>query len=149
MPVDPQWWTVVLGVANFLVAMWIAINQSTQENRKHKKDLLDRRLAIYQAADKAIKEVLRSANVADETLGQYLEQFDLAHFLLTRDAVNYLTLLQQKMLCLRSTTFLLAEDRTMTGERRKAVAEEKRDLLLWFGQQRAVLKERLSSDISP
>jgi hypothetical protein len=141
-----MWTTVLSALLTPTVAVfgiWIAYRQWRTTQDKLKLDLFDRRLAIYQAAQRYLTGVMTSGRTSNEVEFAMLQETRGAKWLLNADIDGYLrkTLWERatKLNCLQSELEGLG-----VGEERSANISETRDIKNWMATQLTVLDEKFA-----
>ncbi len=142
-----SWLTLLVSVVVAGAGIAIALSQRRLQRFQLRHELFDRRLLIYQEAQKLVWQIYLEARVSDEDMRHFHVATGLAPFILERTTVEYLKEVSQKarrLLELNSREAkALAHDREHGSEefpaKRLAEREEIWQSIQWFEAQAPIL----------
>jgi hypothetical protein len=130
-----------------VATIYIAYRQYRLEQLKLKRELYEKRLAIFNSTVVLLAHIMRHANVDNATLFKFVADTNESYFLLGKDIHDYLWSLYVKGIELQSLREKLYESGLPVGEERTRVAREKAELLIWFGNQFDVARETFAKHL--
>lgn len=132
-----------------IVALSIAYRQHRLDALKFRHLLYERRLAIFNSTASLFGIVIRDANVTIPDLMKFLQETSQAYFLFGKDIAEYLDEIYKKGVTLQSQNKMLDPNTNNLpiGEKRTRLAEQNKDLLLWFGDQFLVARDKFSEHL--
>lgn len=109
-------------------------------------DVYDRKVGIYRAVYELIRIAVQNATVELPELFAFYAATDEALFMFGKDVEDYLQNLQEKALLLRLTHLHMSHPSfgTRPNEDRPKTIKDNADLLVWFSEQPAVLRQLFS-----
>lgn len=131
-----------------VATIYIASRQYHLEKLKEKRELYEKRLAIFKSTTGLLAHILRHASVDDATLYKFVGDINESENLLGKDVRDYLWSLYLKGIELQELREKLYESNLPDGEERTSVALAKRDLLVWYGNQFEVAREKFAKYLS-
>lgn len=133
--------SALLAPAIGVVATYIAYQQYRLEKRATKRELLDRRLAIFKACMSFLAQsVQQSPNLA--TTGQFLRETADSFYLFKDEVTQYLEEIYQKAIKFECYSKMLSGPSLPFGDRKTKLAEENSELQGWFAQQLSAAREK-------
>ncbi|MEK7781210.1 MAG: hypothetical protein AAB370_06895 [Verrucomicrobiota bacterium] len=127
-----------------IVALSIAYRQYRLEQLKFRRELYEKRLAIYDSTMKLLSVVLRKGDVNFIELVQFLQETNQSRFLFGKEIADYLTDIYKKGVDLEYHQKMLREHSLPEGEERTKHAHESCELSKWFGSQLTLAPEKFS-----
>jgi hypothetical protein len=127
-----------------IVALSLAYAQHRLEKVKVRQQLYERRLAIFSSTMHLLAMVMRDANVQTADLFKFSRETDQSYFLLGKDITDYLDEIYKKGIDLYCQTQTQQNSSLPVAEERTRLAEQKGELVKWFGRQLLVARERFA-----
>ena len=127
-----------------IVALGIAYRQYRLEQLKFRRELYEKRLAVYEGTMKLLSIVLRKGGVNFSELVQFLQETNQCRFLFGKDMADYLTEIYKNGVDLEYHEKMLHEHGLPVGEERSKHAHESCELSKWFNRQLVVAPEKFS-----
>jgi hypothetical protein len=110
--------------------------------------LFDRRFAVYEAARALVLEVVRSSDVSDDGLRNFIIGTDKSVFLFDKGLADYLDELRKHAVELQIVVERLRDPTFHPSEERTRVSAQRAELANWFFNQFEVLIERFKPTLA-
>lgn len=131
-----------------VATIYIAFRQYHLERLKERRELYEKRLAIFNSTMQLLSHIFRYSVADDGTLYKFVADTIESEFLLGKDIRDYLWNLYLKGIELQELREKLYESNLPDGEERTRVARAKADLLVWYGNQFEVAREKFAKHLS-
>jgi hypothetical protein len=102
-------------------------------------DLFDRRFEIYEAARTLLIDILKSGNISNEKLGNYIRSTEKAVFVFDQDITDYLEVLRVRAIQLQEANAMIADPTIMISSDSRPAPQRKTEIATWFYSQFDVL----------
>ena len=130
-----------------IIAAYIAYRQYKNDNERLKRDLYEKRYAIFSNLMETIALVVQDANVDMKTLITFKKSTREAYFLFDDDISGYLDEVYKNGLKLRTINKALTENLPVS-DKRNQLANEDAELMAWFADQFDVANVKFSRYLS-
>jgi hypothetical protein len=131
-----------------MVTTYIAIQQYRANQLKLRQDLYDRRLSLYNAVAEFLAHVMQEGTADQTQLIALLQKTRESYFLFGKEVSDYVTDLYKKGVDLQSYERQLNHTNLPIGGERTRLAEQKGELLKWFGDQFDVIQPMFAKKLS-
>lgn len=120
-----------------IIALYIAYQQYRTNKDKLRWSLYDRRMEVYRSLMDSLEFIMQNAEITNVELSKFAIAIDKGFFLFDMDINNYLNNIRDKYFSLQEFCRKLYHDPDVgIGVERNELASKKRELLLWFEDQR-------------
>ena len=128
---------------------WLIYRQQIQvEKLQFKRELYDRRLAVYFSLLEYLSQVFREANVDINASIGFLRKTREAYFLFGKEVADYLNVVYNKSVELHGYNKRLHHADLPVGEERNRLAQEESELLKWLNHQMTDSREIFEKHLS-
>jgi hypothetical protein len=128
-------------------AIIIAWRQHTLEKSKFRQLLYEKRYAVFNSTIVLLSTVIREADLKLESLIKFIQETNQAYFLFGDGIANYLDEIYKKGVDLQAQNKVINGTVNMGDTERNKLIEKNKDLLLWFGDQMTVCRQKFGEHL--
>lgn len=123
---------------------WIAIQQYRLAKERMRRDLYDRRIAVYRGVVEVLSAIMTFGRVRGEELATWARVTAEKSFLFDEGLCDYLESIRKQAVAMWAVGIQLHEGNLPVGEKRAELAGKQGDLLLWLSEQLPEVQKRFA-----